>query len=155
VETSDVTTFYGAVRALETIAEVLQRISPRWFGKERRCGVHGKHDRGLAAEMYGRLAVLKFERLDGAARRDALKLCQHCVQASTTARGRRGCCRALNALGPLSGRTRDAFMNFLAARVQSMTLRMCDLEAWMCYCPVDRTGRCACTMLARAGGSCM
>jgi WD domain, G-beta repeat len=36
--------------------------------------VHGKHDSGLAAELYGRIAILKFERVDDAAQRDALKL---------------------------------------------------------------------------------
>jgi WD40 repeat protein len=36
--------------------------------------VHGKHDTSLAAELNGRIAVVKFERLDDAAQRDALKL---------------------------------------------------------------------------------
>jgi hypothetical protein len=36
--------------------------------------VHGKHGSGLAAELYGRISVLKFERLDDAAQRDGRKL---------------------------------------------------------------------------------
>jgi WD40 repeat protein len=73
-ESCNATRFCGEVRALGTIAEVLQRISPRWFGKERPCSLHGNHDSGLAAELYGRLAVLKFERLDAAAQRVALNV---------------------------------------------------------------------------------
>jgi hypothetical protein len=71
VESSNVTPFYGVVRALETIAEVVQRISPGHFIPDEPCAIHGERDTGLAAELYGRLAVLKFHRLDSEARRDA------------------------------------------------------------------------------------
>jgi hypothetical protein len=73
-ESSNVVLVYGEVRALETIAEVLQRVRPHRFGQENRCGMTGWHDTGLAAELYGRLAVLQFERLDAAAQRVALNV---------------------------------------------------------------------------------
>jgi WD40 repeat protein len=73
-ESGNVILFCGEVRALETIAEVLKRVGPRHFVQENYCGVHGEYDSGLAGELYGRLAVLKFEWLDAAAQRVALNV---------------------------------------------------------------------------------
>jgi WD40 repeat protein len=68
---SNVAPFYGEVCALETIAEVLRRINVLLFIPDLPCEIHGERDTGLAAELYGRLAVLKFKQLDAAAQRDA------------------------------------------------------------------------------------
>jgi WD40 repeat protein len=73
-ESGNLILFCGEVRAPEAIAEVLQRVGPRRFVQENHCGVHGEHDSGLAAELYGRLAVLQFERLGAAAQRVALNV---------------------------------------------------------------------------------
>jgi hypothetical protein len=70
-ESSTETSFYGELLALETIAEVLQRISTWHFYPETPCEVHGERESGLAAELYGRLAVVKFEQLGAAAQRGA------------------------------------------------------------------------------------
>jgi hypothetical protein len=82
---SNVTAFYGEVRALETISEVLQRINPLHFIPNDPCEILGERNSDLAAELYGRLAVLEFEGLDATTQRDAqsvvFKLCAS-IQAS-------------------------------------------------------------------------
>lgn len=65
----------GALCALETIADALKRIGFHTCSSTEPCNTRGERDSGLAGELYGRAAVLKFEHIaigDGAARRDAL-----------------------------------------------------------------------------------
>lgn len=78
----------GSSSALRNISKVLQLFGIEHFNQ----GMMA--DSGLAGELYGRLAVLEFKRVDGAARRSARRLWPYCRRAFARARGRRGCARA-------------------------------------------------------------
>jgi hypothetical protein len=58
--------------AVEMIGKVVLSIQESVFGVDDRCPVHAAFDTGCAGELHGRLSALKFGRLNGQGRRDAL-----------------------------------------------------------------------------------
>jgi NB-ARC domain len=58
--------------AVGMIGKVVLSTRESVFGADDRCPVHGAFDTGCAGELHGRLSALKFGRLDGQGRREAL-----------------------------------------------------------------------------------
>jgi WD domain, G-beta repeat len=58
--------------AVEMISKVVLSIRECVFGVDDRCPVRGAFDTGCAGELHGRVSALKFGRLNGQGRRDAL-----------------------------------------------------------------------------------
>jgi hypothetical protein len=141
--------------AVEMIGKAVLSIRESVFGVDDRCPVHGAFDTGCAGELHGRVSALKFGRLNGQGRRDALAVFASMKESIHTYAHRpwlcpkNECYRSVDEVGECG-----CEVAFVRVDVLSTEWRLWMLTGVGFWCLGARTGPFVCTILMMGDARC-